>query len=208
MNVSSGYSWSTYSDRPSSSVSPNRSSSIAIVNLFDEILLLHICRMQDHCFLLAGGRADFWLATLRHLHTSLFASDASYCKDMENEVLVVWLVSQSKNISYNARRLSRKLHDITMWHEVRHPRTSKQHEKCNTKNGTTDHDSVSPISPTSTPHLEKNHQHLAHIYTWVDILLRFFPRWAVMKTLQLFYKCWLEVTKQKRYHNKWLNDET
>jgi len=29
-----------------------------------------------------------------------------------------------------------------------------------------------------------------------------------MKTLQLFYECWLEVTKQKRYHDKWLTDET
>jgi hypothetical protein len=29
-----------------------------------------------------------------------------------------------------------------------------------------------------------------------------------MKTLQLFYECWLEVTKQKRYHDKWLMDET
>jgi hypothetical protein len=29
------------------------------------------------------------LATLRHLHTSLFASDVSYCKVGENEFLVV-----------------------------------------------------------------------------------------------------------------------
>ena len=29
-----------------------------------------------------------------------------------------------------------------------------------------------------------------------------------MKTLQLFYECWLEVTKKKRYHDKWLTDET
>jgi hypothetical protein len=29
-----------------------------------------------------------------------------------------------------------------------------------------------------------------------------------MKTLQLYYECWLEVTKQKRYHDKWLTDET
>jgi hypothetical protein len=29
-----------------------------------------------------------------------------------------------------------------------------------------------------------------------------------MKPLQLFYKCWLEVTIQKRYHDKWLTDET
>ena len=29
-----------------------------------------------------------------------------------------------------------------------------------------------------------------------------------MKTRQLFYECWLEVTKQKRYHDKWLTDET
>jgi hypothetical protein len=29
-----------------------------------------------------------------------------------------------------------------------------------------------------------------------------------MKTLQLFYDCWLEVAKQKRYHDKWLTDET
>ena len=29
-----------------------------------------------------------------------------------------------------------------------------------------------------------------------------------MKTLQLFYECWLEVTKQRRYHDKWLSDET
>jgi hypothetical protein len=45
--------------------------------------------MRDHCFLLAGWRADFQLATLRHLHTSLLASDVSYCMDVENEVLVV-----------------------------------------------------------------------------------------------------------------------
>ena len=31
---------------------------------------------------------------------------------------------------------------------------------------------------------------------------------AVMKTLQVFYKCWLEVTKQGRYRDKWLSDET
>ena len=29
-----------------------------------------------------------------------------------------------------------------------------------------------------------------------------------MMMLQLFYKCWLEVTKQERYHHKWLTDET
>jgi hypothetical protein len=29
-----------------------------------------------------------------------------------------------------------------------------------------------------------------------------------MKALQLFYECWLEVTKSQRYHNKWLTDET
>ena len=29
-----------------------------------------------------------------------------------------------------------------------------------------------------------------------------------MKTLQLYYECWLEVTKQKRYQDKWLTDET
>jgi hypothetical protein len=29
-----------------------------------------------------------------------------------------------------------------------------------------------------------------------------------MKTLQLFYECWLKVTRQKRYHDKWLTDET
>jgi hypothetical protein len=29
-----------------------------------------------------------------------------------------------------------------------------------------------------------------------------------MKTLQLFYECWLEVSKQKRYQDKWLTDET
>jgi len=29
-----------------------------------------------------------------------------------------------------------------------------------------------------------------------------------MNTLQLYYECWLEVTKQKRYQDKWLSDET
>jgi hypothetical protein len=29
-----------------------------------------------------------------------------------------------------------------------------------------------------------------------------------MKTLQMYYQCWLEVTKQNRYHDKWLTDET
>jgi hypothetical protein len=58
-------------------------------NLFDETSLLHICHMQDHCFLLAGWRADIRLATLCHLHTSLFASDVLYCKVGENEFLVV-----------------------------------------------------------------------------------------------------------------------
>ncbi|KAI2507767.1 hypothetical protein MHU86_6663 [Fragilaria crotonensis] len=29
-----------------------------------------------------------------------------------------------------------------------------------------------------------------------------------MKTLQVFYQCWLEVTKQGRYRDKWLSDET
>jgi len=42
-----------------------------------------------HCFLFASWRGDFRLATLRHLHTSLFPTDVSYCKDVENEVLVV-----------------------------------------------------------------------------------------------------------------------
>jgi hypothetical protein len=37
-----------------------------------------------------------------------------------------------------------------MWHEVRHPRGSKQHDKCHTKNGTADHDRVSSISQTSS----------------------------------------------------------
>ena len=29
-----------------------------------------------------------------------------------------------------------------------------------------------------------------------------------MKTLQMYYQCWLEVTKQQRYRDKWLTDET
>ena len=29
-----------------------------------------------------------------------------------------------------------------------------------------------------------------------------------MKTQKLFYDCWLEVTKQPRYQDKWLTDET
>jgi predicted nucleotidyltransferase len=29
-----------------------------------------------------------------------------------------------------------------------------------------------------------------------------------MKVLELFSECWLEVTKQKRYHNKWLANKT
>ena len=29
-----------------------------------------------------------------------------------------------------------------------------------------------------------------------------------MKTLQLFNECWLQVTKQERYRDKWLTDET
>ncbi|KAI2503952.1 hypothetical protein MHU86_10518 [Fragilaria crotonensis] len=29
-----------------------------------------------------------------------------------------------------------------------------------------------------------------------------------MKQLQMFYQCWLEVTKQSRYRDKWLSDET
>ena len=29
-----------------------------------------------------------------------------------------------------------------------------------------------------------------------------------MNTLQLYFECWLEVTKQKRYQDKWLSDET
>ena len=29
-----------------------------------------------------------------------------------------------------------------------------------------------------------------------------------MKTLQMYYQCWLEVTKQQRYQDKWLTDET
>jgi hypothetical protein len=65
----------------------------------------------------------------------------------------VWLVSQWKNISLRSCRLSRKLCTVTLWHEVRHPRTSKQHDKCHTKNHIADHDSVSPISQTSTPPL-------------------------------------------------------
>ena len=29
-----------------------------------------------------------------------------------------------------------------------------------------------------------------------------------MRPLELYYECWLEVTKHKRYHDKWLTDET
>ncbi|KAI2495525.1 hypothetical protein MHU86_18970 [Fragilaria crotonensis] len=29
-----------------------------------------------------------------------------------------------------------------------------------------------------------------------------------MKTLQVYYQCWVEVTKQNRYRDKWLTDET
>ena len=29
-----------------------------------------------------------------------------------------------------------------------------------------------------------------------------------MKTLQVHYQCWLEVTKHQRYRDKWLTDET
>jgi hypothetical protein len=55
-----------------------------------------------------------------------------------------------------------------LWREVRHPRTSKQHDKCHTKNRIADHDSVSPISQTSTPHLGYIPQHLAHVRTKED----------------------------------------
>ena len=69
---------------------------------------------------------------------------------------------------YNARRLSRKLRDVMLWQEVRHPRTSKQRDKCNTKNRTADHDIVSPVSQTSTPPLGYIPQHLAHVRTKED----------------------------------------
>jgi hypothetical protein len=65
----------------------------------------------------------------------------------------VWLVSQWKNILYNAPRLSRKLRDITLWHEVRHPCTSKQHDECHTKKRVADHDGATMISQTFTPPL-------------------------------------------------------
>ena len=29
-----------------------------------------------------------------------------------------------------------------------------------------------------------------------------------MKKLSMIYQCWLEVTKQRRYQDKWLTDET
>jgi hypothetical protein len=29
-----------------------------------------------------------------------------------------------------------------------------------------------------------------------------------MKTLQLFYGCWLKIAKQEQYQDKWLSDET
>jgi len=29
-----------------------------------------------------------------------------------------------------------------------------------------------------------------------------------MRALQVYYECWLEVTKNHRYHDKWLTDET
>ena len=29
-----------------------------------------------------------------------------------------------------------------------------------------------------------------------------------MKTLQMYYQCWLEVTKQQQYRDKWLTYET
>ena len=28
-----------------------------------------------------------------------------------------------------------------------------------------------------------------------------------MKTLATYYQCWLEITKQQRYRDKWLSDE-
>ena len=31
---------------------------------------------------------------------------------------------------------------------------------------------------------------------------------AVMNMLQMYYQCWLEVTKQQQYRDKWLTDET
>jgi hypothetical protein len=48
------------------------------------------------------------------------------------------------------------------------PCTSKQHDKCNTKNRTADHDIVLPISQTSTPPLRYIPQHLAHVCTKED----------------------------------------
>jgi hypothetical protein len=50
-------------------------------------------------------------------------------------------------VSYNARRLSStKASDITLLHSTRHPRTYKTTRRMPHKNGTADHDSVSPIS--------------------------------------------------------------
>jgi hypothetical protein len=56
-------------------------------------------------------------------------------------------------ISYNGRRLSTNYVTSPCLQSTRHPRTSNQHDECHTKNGSADHDSESPISQTSTPHL-------------------------------------------------------
>jgi hypothetical protein len=67
---------------------------------------------------------------------------------------------------------------------------------------------VSPIRQTSNPELLTILPHLACLYTREDICLLLVGSLALMKKLEMYYQCWLEVTKQQRYRDKWLTDET
>jgi hypothetical protein len=67
--------------------------------------------------------------------------------------------------------LNHTLTGDSLLHPSWHPRTSKQHDERHTKNRTADHDSVSPIRQTSTPHLPYKRVLLAPLYTREGICL-------------------------------------
>jgi hypothetical protein len=49
--------------------------------------------------------------------------------------------------------------------------------------------------------IKTNTGHLSRSSTWKHRMLS-------GKTALMYYQCWLEVTKQQRYWDKWLTDET
>ena len=76
------------------------------------------------------------------------------------------------------------------------------------KTSTADHDNQITISSSSSPHQPRLFLPNVNKPSTERTCCKRRGWLAFRKTLQVVYKCWLEVTKEGRYWDKWLSNET